>query len=204
MLARNNSLASGLQLLLFRSRGFKVQRFKLRGSTMATTRQTIQLASKEGKAFLRKVIKHNATCSMREDWSLRASPATDWKVVFERTIPGEVGEPDEEVIVTTDQVVTIYGKTGAVKSFDDSQEVIVCEPRRVNLNGETPLAAKLLLDGFSLEVHCSSGSTSSSRHGLSFYTLTARNRELSHYSLTIGGETVAKDGQQILSSVVGI
>lgn len=139
------------------------------------TNQSITVDSKEGRAFLRKVARSRH--EWREEWYFRASPETDWKITFSRTVAGAVGEPDSYVTVQTDTVVHRRGDTGLVKSFSDSHEVIVPAATAARLSGaDARTAATLLLDGWRFEVNQSSGSTSSSKHGLAFLSLHVERR----------------------------
>jgi len=170
-----------------------------------TTHQFISIDSKEGKAFLRKVAR--SWHEWRQEWSFRASKDADWKITFSRTIRGEVGEPDACVTVETDACVTQCGHTGRVKSFDDSDEVIVPEATRVWLSGsDARTAATLLLDGWRFDVCHSAGSTSSSKHGLAFLSLRVERRgskaKDNWDSLEIGSASVLVNGIFVIRGAV--
>lgn len=170
-----------------------------------TTNQSITIDSKEGRAFLRKVARSRH--EWREEWQFRASPETDWKVTFSRTVAGEVGEPDSYVTVETDAVVCRRGNTGLVKCFHDSDEVVVPEARVARLSGaDARTAATLLLDGWRFEVSQSSGSTSSSKHGLAFLSLHVERRGCrandNWDSLEIGVASVLVNGQFVVRGAV--
>jgi len=171
----------------------------------ATTHQTISIDSKEGKTFLRKVAR---SChEWRQEWSLRAGADTDWKITFCRMVCGEVGEPDAHVTVETDARIHRHGHTGRVKSFDDSNEVIVPEATRVLLSGANArTAATLLLDGWRFEVSHSAGSTSSSKHGLAFLSLHVERRGSKSTdnwdSLEIGSASVLVNGVFVVRGAV--
>lgn len=170
-----------------------------------TTIQSIKVDSKEGKAFLRKVAR---SChDWKQEWSVRAGKDTDWKITFTRTVRGEVGDPDVYVTVETDAYITRHGHTGKVKSFDDSDEVFVPEATRVWLSGaDARTAATLLLDGWRFDICHSSGSTSSSRHGLSFLSLHVERRGSKGTdnwdSLEIGSASVLVNGFFVLRGAV--
>jgi hypothetical protein len=161
--------------------------------------QRIESESADCAKFLRKVAKTDS------DWRVRANDSTDWCLVFVRTIAGKLGEPDEEVEVSTDIQVAIPPDSafGERASFHDSRPVIVRRPRGIFLHGsDTQLLAKLLIAGARLSVSASSGSTSSSEHGLSFYSLEAGFPDVPYASVTIGGQVIAKDGRQLVCGAV--
>ena len=172
-----------------------------------STYQSVELDSKEGKAFLRKVIRHNTDSNYDNAWRIHASATTDWRLEFRRTIKGAIGEPDEDITVRTDSKVGLPSdsKTGReVQSFHDSKPVWVCRPTRIFLNGETTGVARLLLDGYRLEIQASAGSTPSSQHGISIYSVEAHNHKYGYYGYGIGGETLAINGRAIIRSTVDI
>ena len=171
---------------------------------MSTTYQNVKVAEKEGKAFLRKVIRQNREAVFMGGWSVHASPENDWKMLFRRRIEKGVGEPEEWVEVQTDAEIRVSRRTGAIQPFADASEVQVATPKRVYVNGDSSNVAQLLLSGYDFRVEASAGSTNSSRHGLSFYSLEATKQELTHYSLTVGTQTVAKDGETLIGGAVDI
>ena len=167
-----------------------------------TTYQRIAIDSKEGKAFLRTVARtHN---DWKNEWHFRASPETDWKITFSRTICGEVGDPDVYVQVETDSVVSVDGRGGKVKSFSDSEEVFVPHATIARLTGsDVRTAARLLLDGWKFCVQHSGGSTSSSKHGLAFVSLHVERRTGENWDdLSIGGESVFVNGSFVCRGAV--
>ncbi len=133
--------------------------------TCKTTPTTQRLSDNDRTKFLRKVL--------REDgWYLYARSDSDWVITFRKTIKGDVGEPNVDVTVVLEDKVSICGKWGSVKSFEDSNEVYIPAPTRVHLSyGAVRTVAKFLLEGCHLSIYGSSGSTSSSKHGLSFVSL---------------------------------
>lgn len=174
------------------------------------TESTIQLTSidsKDGKAFLRRVVRHNAGCTWNEEWRAYAGPRTEWRLSFMRTIKGETGSPDQSVDVLTDCVVRQPGerKLGVVKTFDDCDGVQVCTPRGLHL-GQTDAAtvAKMICEGSKLSIRASAGSTHSSKHGLAFYTLEVTVPGMNYASVDIGGVTVSKDGQALIRAAVDL
>jgi hypothetical protein len=81
----------------------------------------------------------------------------------------------------------------------------VVRPNRVNVHGcEFNSLVVLLLHGaVVLKIEASAGSTNSSEHGLSFYSLTISLKGANYADVTIG-QTVAKDGRTIVSGPVSI
>ncbi len=172
---------------------------------MSLTLQSVAIDSKDGRTFLRKVMRENGQFS--DNWTVWAAPETDWQCKFRRTIKGKLGEPDEDVEVLTDATIRQPAprELGNVKSFGDCQPVMVCSPRSVHFNGSTAsMLAKLLIDGARLEVIASAGSTHSSQYGLSFYHVSATLPDMPYGNLTIGYDTVAKDGCCLCSGSVSI
>jgi len=170
-----------------------------------TTHQTISINSQECRAFLKKVA--NKRQDWAEEWSLYANASDGWKVTFWRSVKGAIGEPDAYVTVETDSIVWQDGKTGRVKPFDDSEEVIVPAATRVWLRGgDVRTAAKLLLDGWHFRVQHSGGSTSSSRHGLSFLSLKAERRGVkvndNWDTVEVGGSTTLVNGTIVCRGAV--
>jgi len=165
---------------------------------LCDTYQSVEIESKEGKRFLRQVIRD---C----DWRERASAGTDWRVEVSRTIKGATGQPDTTVTVRTDAVVGKSGKLGLVQAFSDSKPVQVVAPSAMFCwNTESAVLAKMLLDGSRLTICASSGSTHSSQLGLAFYRLEATISGCAYGSVVVGCETVSKDGQTIISGAVSI
>jgi hypothetical protein len=164
------------------------------------TNQTVSINSKEGKSLLRKIVRHPLAAFRDGEWHLRANDATEWHVEFWRRVPGEIGEPDRTVTVSTDAVVCLEGRTGSVKPFDDAAVVTVPQCRYVHLWGsDCATAARLLLDGWRLVACHSSGSTSSSLHGLAFIRLQAEKRDTHHWATVgIGTETVFVNGTRVI------
>lgn len=121
----------------------------------------------ERAKFLRRVL--------REDgWSMHARADEEWQITFRRSTKAKTGDPDVDVTVRIVDKISVVGKWGPQRSFSDSDEVIVPKPSRVWLHyGAVQTAAKFLLDGCHFTICGSSGSTSSSRHGLAFVSLHA-------------------------------
>jgi hypothetical protein len=176
-------------------------------ATASLTLQRVQAASKEGKAFLRRVIRDSQDSSRDSDWTVSANEATEWQLKFYRTIKGTIGNPDAEVEVQTDIAVGYPNDRmfGRVKSFSDSAEVYVPRITRLCVHGmDVAVIATFVLDGSSLHMEASAGSTSSSEHGLAFYSLTASMRGLSWSSVSIGSDTVCKDGRPIIRGAIDV
>lgn len=138
--------------------------------------------------FLRRVL--------REDgWSMHARADEDWQITFRRSTKAKTGDPDVDVTVRLKDKISIVGKWGPQKSFSDSHEVIVPKPSRVWLHyGAVQTAAKFLLDGCHFLICGSSGSTSSSYHGLAFVDLQAMVKNdrvaVGHQSVYVHGKMV--------------
>lgn len=172
-----------------------------------TTRSKIEVASPEGKKFLRRVVKDTAKLISDEHWQVRASNATDWRFEFSRIIKAkQIGDADELIVVETDAKVSLPSdqRFGMVQAFSDAEPVDVRHPTRVYCNGESWQVAKLLAEGWDFEVHASPGSSSSSQHGLSFYYIYATDKATSYYGMTVGGETVAVRGRPVIRGAVDI
>lgn len=150
---------------------------------------------KDRSKFLRKVL--------REDgWFLSAWKDRGWALTFRKTVKGDVGEPDVDVTVVLDDKVSICGKWGNVKSFEDSNEVYIPEPRMMHLSyGAVRTVAKFLLEGCHLSIYGSSGSTSSSKHGLSFVSLQCSVKGCND-TITIGTESTYVNGKIVCCGAV--
>lgn len=155
--------------------------------TPTDTTHRVDSATDRAK-FLRRVL--------REDgWTMRARESEDWQITFTRTIKGKPGDPDVDITVKLVDKISLVGKWGKQQSFSDSLEVIVPKPDRVWLNyGAVQTAAKFLLDGSHFLVCGSSGSTSSSQHGLAFVSLQAMvktdNVMVGYQSVYVNGKMV--------------
>ena len=172
------------------------------------TRSKIEVESKEGKKFLRRVMADAVKLSHDERWQARASAETKWLVEFSRTVkPAAIGDPEDLIVVETDCQVSLpsENRIGLVKAFSDAKEVRVKHPVRLWLNGETPLLARLMAEEWRFEIIAGPGSASSSEYGLSFYYLYATNyQKQGYYGITVGGETVAVNGRPIIRCAVDI
>jgi hypothetical protein len=171
---------------------------------------TLQSARDEQSVakLLRKVARDNQSLTYSNSWRASASPKTEWKLRFNRTIKGKLGEPDEDIEVQTDIAVRQPSERSIgteCKSFYDSQPVIVHRPSSIHFgDSETATLAKLLSQGAEVHLHASSGSTSSSYHGLAFYHVELTLPGFPYSGVTIGSQTVTKDGKQIVAGAVNV
>lgn len=162
---------------------------------MSCTVQSASLDTNTGKGLLRKIVRQQPTWG--DEWKLRAGENTGWKVVFERRVSGELGEPDAEVVVETDSVVTLQGATGRQRPFADRGcEVTVPATRGVWLYGQdVKTVAKFLLDGWHLTVtHCCGSIHSSEFDIASAYLCLCRGCE----RLQIGSATTYVKGDCVI------
>lgn len=170
-------------------------------ATATDTITRLDLSTPEGKRFLRRVATRPG-----EDWHFRAEASDGWRVNFwRRAKPEAAGDSEVNITVDTDETILVQGRTGLVKSFSDSSEVIVPSARRAHAWGvDCRTIAALLAEGWKLEVYHNSGSTSSSHHGLAFLSLQMyRRTKTGEQAVTIGDSTF-KDGQQIISGPVSV
>lgn len=174
---------------------------------MSTATQTVQAVASDSpdwKRFLKRVIRDNEESPYGNGWLIRASAATEWRLQFEKTIRGKLGEADAHIEILTNCKVSRRGKYGNISSFSDSKPVIVLEPRYICIHSsEASVVCRLLLDGASLVVCASAGSSASSEYGLAFYNLHALLAGLPYSPLEVGSSTVTKDGVRIISGAVG-
>ena len=172
-----------------------------KGVSMATTFQRVEFGTKQGKAFLRRVIRESRSLSWNEEWRARASLETDWNLVFYRTVKGKAaGDPDSEIEVSTDIHVVQAGEA----TVHIGDPVVLPLPRAVHFNGDLPVVCDLIQRGYSLSVESSAGSESSSKHGIGFLRVRAVNRDISYYGATVGSETVTVNGRVVCSGVVSV
>lgn len=160
-----------------------------------TTSQRVSTESPEWRKLLRRIVKDRG-----DKWTARAS-APEWTLEFNRTVAGKLGEPDCNVRIGTDCRVYCPGSSqfGEKQSFHDSKPVLIPQPSRLFLHDfRTAVVAHLLLNGARLSISPSSGSTSSSFHGLSFVTLEAEFSQVSYASVEIGA-TAYVDGRRIIT-----
>ena len=172
---------------------------------MSVTMQRVSADSKDSVKFLRKVARDNAGFGV--EWTLYAGESSEWRISFYRKVKGTLGEPDEEITVETDFKVSMPPdrEFGEKRAFSDSEPVMVVRPISVHLSlGSVAIAAKLLADGGRLSVEASSGSTSSSRHGISIYTLAATMPGIPYARVDVGGATLAVNGRCVCSGAVSL
>jgi hypothetical protein len=164
------------------------------------TRQILSLDTKDGKRFLRKVIRDNEQASWNQGWIIRARREDGWRLSFDRTIAGKVGQPDLNVSVVTDYRIPSRGKWGAHSSFSDDKPVTIHEPNYLTATTHrTNSMAFFIAEGWRLELCTNRGSTNSSRHGIGFIELQAYKN---HYlaPVTIDQTTVI-NGQVVCSGI---
>ena len=138
--------------------------------------------------FLRRVLRE-------EGWSMHARANEDWQITFRRSTKAKTGDPDVDVTVRLKDKISLVGKWGKQRSFSDAEEVFVPKPDRVWLHyGSVQTAAKFLLEGSHFLIGGSSGSTSSSKHGLAFVSLVAM---VKHDNVMIGYQSVYVNGQMV-------
>jgi hypothetical protein len=168
------------------------------------TATTVELASPEGRKFLRRVASKRG---WREGWRLVANANEGWLVTFWRHEDAKaVGDSSRYVDVVTDERVSVHGKTGTVKPGSDGRDVIVPSATSVSLiSCDASLAARLLLDGWKLSIRHSAGSQTSSKVGLAFVQLIATPPEKDGVyccGLSLGGETVTQNGVTVCGGAV--
>jgi hypothetical protein len=158
----------------------------------SSARQTIE-TDKDREKFLRRVI--------REDgWMIKATADADWRVEFHRTIKGNAGDPDVLIVVQLDDKITLGGKFGTYRSFSDSYEVIIPQPRQMHLQySDVAIAAKLMLAKAHFVISGSAGSTNSSKYGLGFVELVAILKECHGGSVGVGHQSVYVNGRMVIS-----
>jgi hypothetical protein len=169
--------------------------------------QRVELKTETGKKFLRRVIREQSKLSMGEEWIAYARAADGWELGFWRNVKGKnIGDQESRITVSTDYVVRVDGKTGSqVKSFSDCEPVIVRDPTGLHLSGgNVALLAKTLADGGRINIEISSGSEHSSRHGLSFYSVALSLPGFQYACVSLGYETIAKDGTTICGGSVDL
>ena len=175
---------------------------------MTTTMQRIELDSKDGKKFLRRIVRDNDKVNWDEEWRAHAASDTEWKLRFYRTQKGEIGDADAEIEVQTGETIGLPGKRsiGNVLSFDDAEPVYVAPPKRLHLSGrDAATVAQFIADGYTIKIEASAGSSNSSRHGLAFYyvLMTKRHADTGRYvTVQLYDHTVTKDGQVLCSGNV--
>lgn len=178
-----------------------------------STVQSVSLDSKEGKAFLRRVVRENDKLSWDEAWSAwgRAEYASDgyarWTLEFTREVKQGIGLPDLRItVVVTDPPIGYTGPLSSgvedTRTLDQYEKpVFVHRPNRFILHrGDCGAFAELLERGWKCHVVATRGSISSSEFGMSFYYV---DMNKNHYrGVTVGGQTVAANGKRIVHGPV--
>lgn len=163
--------------------------------TPTSTKHEIDTAAERIK-FLRRVLLRD------EDWTMRALASDDWQITFRRTIKGKPGDPDVDIVVTIKDKITLAGKYGKQRSFSDADEVYVPQPDRVHLSyGAVKTLAKFLLEDSHILITGSSGSTSSSKHGIAIVSLSAMVKGCND-SVTIGHDSIYVNGKIVMCGSV--
>ncbi len=159
-----------------------------------TTRQTVELDSKDGKKILRQIVKDS------EDWRGLANDSTGWNLELTRTIRGAIGEPDITVRIQTDLNLKPHGNLEYTNTHNgETYRVTVPACRRIWLDAfYLSTACQLLLDGWQIDAKYSHGSLNTDRHGISYHILSAYKRPNYYRNVTIS-QTVFINGRQMTS-----
>lgn len=146
----------------------------------ATECRSVEIASSQGRKFLRRII------AGKVPFCVVSSESRGWRLTF------RVDDTGEEIL--TDSIVTLTGEA---------------QPRAGGIyvwEWDSPLVARLLLDGWRFSVHHSNGSVSTHREGLAILSLRAFHpRSLTGVHpryVTIGEVTLTKNGRIIHSGEV--
>lgn len=169
------------------------------------TFQTFKHNTVEGRKFLKRVIRENENLDYSEQWSVRANPGTDWRLEFRRVFKEELGDPERIVTLMSDVTVWVY-RPETRQSFADSEPVVICGCRYISIHAIRDVAVLCSLmchDDFRIYAESSSGSTSSSKFGISTYYLEAQTKQL-HGKVRIGNETMAVNGRRVISGSIEI
>lgn len=167
---------------------------------------SISIDSKDGQKFLRRVIRENESLNSDEQWTAHASRETDFTLEFYRRIRGRVGDAEREIRVRTLTQFSLRYKPGN-ESYAGDSPVMLVECLRVHFGhtDTSTLCYFLKNDGIKLSIEGHRGSTSTSKHGLSFYHVSAHWPALPKYTgITIGSETVAINGRSVMSGSVDL
>lgn len=167
---------------------------------------SVSLETKEGQKFLRRVIRENETLSSDEQWTAHASRETDFTLEFYRRVRGNIGDAEQEIRVRTFTQFSLRYRAGEA-SFAGDNPVMLVDCHRVYFgNGDTSILCYFLKhDGIKLSIEGHRGSTSTSKHGLSFYHVSAHWPALPKYTgITIGHESIAINGRPVMSGSVDL
>lgn len=168
---------------------------------------SISIDSKEGQKFLRRVIRENESLNSDEQWTAHASRETDFTLEFYRRIRGSVGDAEQEIRVRTSTQFSLRYRPGN-ESYAGDSPVLLVECHRVYF-GHTDTSTLCYFlkqhDGIRLSIEGHRGSTSTSKHGLSFYNVSAHWPALPKYTgIMIGQETIAINGRSVMSGSVDL
>lgn len=150
------------------------------------------------KAVLKAVLKAMKKSKSTSGWTMMASPSDDWKISFKHR--------DDNGICTeypTDlKILNHAKKSGYHKFFSDSEPVLMVPATWVHASmSEAVMAAKFLHDGAELIIDQSCGSSSSSKHGISYTMLQVQLP--GHYStVTLGTPSLFINGVRVISGTV--
>jgi len=175
-------------------------------ATFMNTKSTVSYDSKEGKRFLRKVIRENKAGA---GWCARASArnmteeygSESWAVSFEREVPPKnVGDASVEVEVTTDFCIRVSpSQFGTKASFSDAKEVNVPRPTTAFfMYGDVAALALAIINGCDVNIEASHGSTNSSQHGIGTTSVRVSDRK-NRCTYTIGNDTMYVNGSRVIS-----
>lgn len=176
---------------------------------VAHTFNSVDLETRDGKKFLRRVIRENETLSSlhSEQWTAHASPETQFTLEFYRRVRGNVGDAEQEIRVRTTTKFSLYYEAGEKQSFYDSDPVILLPCRGVYLGATDTMRLCYFLkeDGVRLSIEGHAGSTSSSKHGIAFYAIHINWKSLpGHGGIQIGSESISVKGIPVCSGSVNL
>lgn len=168
-------------------------------TTPTDTRQAIKTDSKDGKAFLNKVIRECKSSSRRWEVSADTTDPAQWKAIFTCTIKGNTGDPDVDVRVRTDITIrVIQSQFNKVhKEGSGYTDVVVPPVKGLDISYSDVIHfCDCVIAGCSFSIDCSCGSQSSSAHGIVMLGLRAHNHKRG-YSVRVGHDTWVVQGDQV-------
>ena len=179
-------------------------------ATLTDTHAALEADSPAGAKFLRRVIRENATLGWSEGWRAHCTKEPNgWgSVRFSRRVkPAEVGDPETLVEVTVSGI-GIYGHgighRAPITHEDHGHSVFVRCPHRLHLDGRDLVAfCRAALQDMRFYIWAGPGSPNTSELGLSFYYLSAEDKERS-YSFGIGAQTIATNDRVLMRGPVDI
>lgn len=165
------------------------------------TRQRADVDSKEGKAFLRKVVKECKGHAYK--WSIGSETSEEpdtWFATFHKQINGELGSPDIDIHVRTNIAIRLtpehFGCTEQ-KEYEDYSPLTVPEIRAIQFDYDDVIHfCDCALRGFTFRAERCLGSISSSKHGIVTIGVRARSYEAG-YTTRIGTDTLIVNGQPV-------